>query len=254
MTEAENKSSIPPYVSYRTFINFIESMKGNIPGRIDSSVLTSYAGSVQAQLRSALRFFDFVGQDGVVQDALKAYVEADEDSRKQITSILLRSSYAFLFDNPNFSLSNATPKQFDEMFEQRGAKGDTINKCQSFFTLMAKDAGIALSPRLTSRQPRRPTNGASQSRANTKANARSAHKQNASPTKDDDLPPTQPPSSPPLESTIFKKTFTGATGGVILTLSVQGNLFDIEGSVRDFIFRLRDQMKEFKSEADDQES
>ena len=43
---------VPPYVPYRSFGNFIQSLKQGIPARIDRSVMSNMSGALQSQLTS----------------------------------------------------------------------------------------------------------------------------------------------------------------------------------------------------------
>jgi hypothetical protein len=52
-----SKKHLPPYVSYRTFRNFLERLQQHIPSRIDRSYWGDFlSGSNGIQLMAALRF------------------------------------------------------------------------------------------------------------------------------------------------------------------------------------------------------
>ena len=70
---------------------------------------------------------------------------------------MLTEGYPSLFDG--FDLSTATGAQLQEKFNETGAQGETLNKCLSFFSRMAKDAALPLSPFVRTRRQHRTTNG-----------------------------------------------------------------------------------------------
>ena len=73
----ENATPLPPYISYKTFTNFMDKMKNTtVPPRIDSSVLTNYAGSVARQLVLALKYMGLIQQSGATNDVLKKLVRS----------------------------------------------------------------------------------------------------------------------------------------------------------------------------------
>ena len=51
-------------------------------------------------------------------------------------------------------MTKATPAQINEKFVATGAHGDTLKKCLSFFTALAKDAGVTLPTVLRTRKRR----------------------------------------------------------------------------------------------------
>ena len=57
MTSEKGRKHLPPYVSYRTFYNFIERLQQHMPSRIDRSYWGELlSGSNGTQLMAALRF------------------------------------------------------------------------------------------------------------------------------------------------------------------------------------------------------
>src|SRR5271165_6638743 len=58
--------TVPPYLAYRTFTNYIDGLKANgaPPSRIDRSVLGAFSGGVQTQLISTLRYLAARGASG----------------------------------------------------------------------------------------------------------------------------------------------------------------------------------------------
>src|SRR5579862_1089145 len=87
----------PPYVAYKTFLNFVDSLKKAIPSRIDRSVMHTMAGGTQSHLTHALRSMDLVNEDGFTKESFKRLIVSTEEERKKELSACLRVGYPFLF-------------------------------------------------------------------------------------------------------------------------------------------------------------
>ncbi len=158
MANGQNDKPAPPYLAYRTFSNYLDSLRTNIPHRIDRTVLGNMSGVVQSQLLATLRYLSLIQADGTPTARLEALVGCESEKKKEILHEILRASYPFMF-TPDFVLARATPGQVHERFAAEKVQGDTIRKAVSFFLRAAREAGVALSPHL--RMPRRVTRQAS---------------------------------------------------------------------------------------------
>lgn len=145
--DEQEKKSIPPYLSYKTFRNFTESLKVGIPSRIDKSLMITMSGVVQSQVLAALKFLDLIDASGTPTDKLVRLVNLEGNEKKKVLRDVLHSSYKFIFSN-GFDLAATTSKHLEEQFAKTGTTGDTTRKCFVFFIGMAKDAGINLSPHI----------------------------------------------------------------------------------------------------------
>ena len=154
---ASPEKKLPPYLSYRTFQAFIEGLKGDIPSRIDRSVLSTLSGANQSWLLGALRFLDLTTDDGKPTDRLRRLAEAQGPDRQKRLQEVARGGYPSLFGE-GFHLGTATPRQLEEAFANLGPTGDTIRRCVTFFVGLAKDADLPLSQhiRRASRATRSP--------------------------------------------------------------------------------------------------
>jgi hypothetical protein len=156
MSESEAKTltfssapeAVPPYVPYRSFRNFTDSLKQGIPSRIDRSVMPSMSGALQGQLTTALRYLKLVTAGGHPTPVLPQLVNSEGHERAKVLRGVLLSAYPFLFEREGFDLMGATPKLLEEQFAHAGASGGTIDKCVNFFLAAAKDAELSLSPHL----------------------------------------------------------------------------------------------------------
>lgn len=142
------ETAIPPYVSYRTFINFVNEFRQTVPSRIDRSIMTNVAGSVQAQLKTALRYLGLTDENGRTLETFRNLARSEGETRKEVLRSIIEEGYPFLLRNGTFDLMTTTPAEFTEQFRNQGAKGDTIRKCELFFLNAAKDAGIPFSDRI----------------------------------------------------------------------------------------------------------
>src|SRR5208337_1300571 len=115
MNEKEStKKGIPPYVPYRTFINFLENLKNiGVPQVIDRSIapFKSMSGALQGQVRLALEYLSLINEDGETAEELKHLVNTEEGTeREQALKDVLIPAYSFIFEN-GLNLENATHRQ-----------------------------------------------------------------------------------------------------------------------------------------------
>ncbi len=147
MTTEKGRKHLPPYVSYRTFYNFIERLQQRLPSRIDRSYWGDLlSGSTGTQLMAALRFLNLIDANGKPTEHLKPLVAARGDSRTQLLHAITYDAFSFVCKS-SLDLESATYSQLQEVFHNTFQLTDDVNrKCVKFFIAMAKDAGISLSP------------------------------------------------------------------------------------------------------------
>jgi len=145
-----NRKRTPPYVSYRSFLTLLEELQRGIPARIDRSYWgDKFSGSTGTQLMSALRFMNLVDYDAVPTPRLKEIVDARGINRAEILRKITRESFSFLSSN-TFDPEKATYAQLEEVFNEiYHVDRDVARKCIKFFTELAGDADIHLSPFIT---------------------------------------------------------------------------------------------------------
>lgn len=144
-TKETEKRSLPPYVSYRTFKSFIESLRVAMPGRIDRSLMGTMSGAIQSQVLSSLGYLDLISPKGIPKEKLNRLVNSEGPDRQKVLKEVLSNSYPFMSES-GFDLERATSRQLEEQFAKLGASGDTIRKGVAFFISAAKDAALSLSP------------------------------------------------------------------------------------------------------------
>ena len=73
----KRQKRLPPYVSYRTFYNFLERLQQHMPSRIDRSYWGDLlSGSTGTQLMAALRFLNLIDINGKPTELVRPLVES----------------------------------------------------------------------------------------------------------------------------------------------------------------------------------
>jgi hypothetical protein len=150
VTTEKGRKHLPPYVSYRTFYNFIERLQQHIPSRIDRSYWGELlSGSNGTQLMAALRFLYLIDINGKPMEMLKRLVEAKGEQRTRILHDIADDAYGFVLKS-SLDLGSATYAQLVEVFHNTFQLTDDVSrKCVKFFIALAADAGLKVSPFIT---------------------------------------------------------------------------------------------------------
>jgi hypothetical protein len=157
----EGRKHLPPYVSYRTFRNFIDRLQQRVPSRIDRSYWGDIlSGSSGTQLMAALRFLGLIDANGKPLDRLKSLAAAKGEQRGQFLRKMTSDAFDFVL-NSHLDLESATYAQLQEVFHSTfQITEDVSRKCVKFFIALTSDAGVPLSPFITKRT--RTTSGTKQ--------------------------------------------------------------------------------------------
>ncbi len=161
MVLGKSNRRLPPYVSYRTFQNFLEGLQQQgTPARIDRSYWGErLSGSTGTQLIAALRFLNLTDADGIPTLRLKQMVAARGAQRGEIIKQVTSECYAFILHG-SLDPQSATYAQLEEVFHDNyELAGDVARKCIKFFVGLANDAGIPLSPFVTRKSTTRSSPG-----------------------------------------------------------------------------------------------
>lgn len=152
MLSSSSKKLLPPYVSYRTFLNFLEGLQQTMPARIDRSYWGDrLSGSTGTQLVSALRFLDMIDINGFPTAKLRNLVASKGGQRTELLKQITHESYSFFFLSQVDSQA-ATYAQLEEAFHDNyHIASDVARKCIKFFIGLASDGGMKLSPFVTKR-------------------------------------------------------------------------------------------------------
>lgn len=245
MVDDINRTLVPPYVAFRTFLNLLTRLEEGVPRRIDRSYWGQYyGGTIGTLLMAGLRFLGLVeGQSNIPTEALKRLVdEKESSSRKQLLGELLKAHYAPIFTHIG-DISTATSGLLDEAFRQQyKIRDDTLRKAISFFVHAAQYAEIPVSKHIADKTRTRTASTRSSTRSNGKKSKASSSRSANEPIipLKTDVPYTV---SPQVNGKT--KTITFESGGnVSLTYSV--DLFNMEERDRKFLLRLIDQLRHYE--------
>lgn len=166
----DTKSSTPPYLSYVTFRNTIQSLalEGKLPRQIDRTVLGTMSGAGQKQFLAALRFFGLIDEYGTPDDRLSGLARANDDDWKDYMAVMLKEHYP----NEIEQLDDASPKTLRESFVSsfEGIGSSLVEPGIRFLVTAAKDCSLPVSAHLSKRKAR----AASPPRRRPKKDARQA--------------------------------------------------------------------------------
>jgi hypothetical protein len=152
MVGEHGRKRLPPYISYRTFHNFVEGLQQRMPARIDRSYWGDMlSGSTGTQLMAALRFLELIDENGLPTNRLKPLVTSRGDQRLGVLREIASNSFDFVLGG-ELDPQNATYSQLEEIFSEKFQLTGQLNrKCLRFFIELSNDAGINLSPFITKR-------------------------------------------------------------------------------------------------------
>jgi hypothetical protein len=152
MVNDRGKKSLPPYVSYRTFRNFIDGLQMGMPARIDRSYWGErLSGSTGTQLMTALRFLGLIDNSGMPTTRLRQLVSSRGQQRSEILKQIAHGAFDFLSER-SLDPQIATYSQLEEAFyDKYQVTGDVARKCIKFLISLESDAGVSLSPFITKR-------------------------------------------------------------------------------------------------------
>jgi len=177
----KRRKTLPPYVSYRTFRNFVDGLQQGMPARIDRSYWGDrYSGSNGTQLMTALRFLGLIDSNGIPMTRLTQLVSAKGSQRAEILKHIGYSAFDFLVDR-SLDPQVATYAQLEEAFYNAyNVTGDVARKCIKFFINLESDAGLSLSPHIVKKS--RVTGAARRKRTSIKERARTERNMAIAPT------------------------------------------------------------------------
>ena len=141
------RRQLPPYVSYRSFWNFLDRLRDAVPARIDRSYWgDKFSGSTGTQLMAALRYLGLIDNEGIPTTMLRNLVAARDLQRDELMARIAYDCYPF-FLNGAVDYRTATYAQFEDILHTHfQVNSDVARKCLKFFIDLATDARIPLSP------------------------------------------------------------------------------------------------------------
>ncbi|GEM_PF-7072787 len=143
VSELDTKRNVPPYVSYKTFREFIVALPSGVQEQVDRVVWDSRLGDkTSAQLIAALRFLDLVTMTNEASDALYELASATPEERIQALAVVLQQHYAQVLP----ALAQGSRDDFEAQFARAFCTtGDTTRKCIAFFLHIAMEARLPIS-------------------------------------------------------------------------------------------------------------
>ncbi len=152
MVSNKSRRHLPPYLSYRTFRNFIEGLRKGIPARLDRRYWGErFSGSNGNHLIATLRFLGLIDASGTPTSRLRRLVSAKDEQKTELLKEITTEAYGFLLQG-SFEPQTATYAQLQEVFQDRfQPTSDVSRKCIKFFVALAGDSGIPLSQFISKR-------------------------------------------------------------------------------------------------------
>ncbi len=193
VTEAETEagSSSAPYMAFAGLKNLLERLqRDGVPQVFDGSFFGKQSGSLTAQTRGTLRYFELIDENKQPTPLLRELVQADEQRRVEILRGLAESRLA---DAIALGEANGTQGQLDDVFRNRGLTGATVVKAVAFYLGLAEYTGLPTSPFF--KKGRVPTGNS--------GGARRAPRKKSAPTSPALSPP--PPNAPTVGTVEAKK-------------------------------------------------
>lgn len=149
MENREEKRTPPPYLSWKTFSNYVRSLEQTIPNRIDTSGMVMLSGTNRNLVINALKFLNLIDNAGTPSDKLRGWVNAIKETnleeKKRILREVIEEAYPEFFQGAS-KLEGDTPASFSNRFKAYKLGPDTTRKAETFFIGAAKEAGIKISP------------------------------------------------------------------------------------------------------------
>lgn len=235
MEEEGRSSTVPPYVSFASFLSLLDWLKNDgVPAQLDRSAWDrKFSGSVGSQLMTALRYLKLL--DGETPTSrLEKLASAEEGVRKELLKALLEEAYPTLFGG--FELARATPKMVDEAFSKDGGSANTRRKAVAFFVNVCKFADVPLSSQVRNLARNRPAG------SGTRTRKESNNRQESDSTNGRADASQQPVADQKASQSL--RTLALSSGGS-LTLTLDVNLFDLSRNDREFVMELVDRVQDY---------
>lgn len=224
-----------PYVSFKTFLTALDTLRQGVPDPLDRSVFRNQSGSAQAMLLAAFRGLGAIDEDGHPQPILARLVNPDE--RK----VALREAMDETYPEALALDPAASQKQFDDCFYAYGVKGETHKKAKSFFLQAAHMVGIQLSPHIAGPRAASGDDGAPSANG-VVVKRRRVRKRIRDGGGDGGDGGTDFSAAPKGSS----KTIQLRSGAGVVTLTVSIDPMELEDDERTFVFHLIDKLKKYE--------
>ena len=148
MTLKEMGNQLPPFISYKTFSNFLVSLPYYIPTPIDRSYWGAmYSDRTGIKLMSTMRFLKLIDANSRATTELKVLVPATGAHRAARLRQVAEEAYPFVFKG--LDIRKATYGELQNAFLSTYQMKDSVcRRCIKFFIELSTDADIPLSLQL----------------------------------------------------------------------------------------------------------
>jgi len=142
------KPAAPPYVSFRTFLNFLEWLnEDGVPSRLDRSFWGErLSGATGIQLMGALRFLGLIGDNNRPQPKLE---DMAKNPGERMTIIREHLSKCYASAIQGLDLERASLGELEDRFRIYSIERETLRKALAFFIHAAEYSGMPLSSYIT---------------------------------------------------------------------------------------------------------
>jgi len=228
----EPDKPVAPYLPFRTFLNSLDSLSQGVPPKLDRTLWRGQSGLMQGLIINAYRFFGLaieVEGDAPSEELIK--MTSHPEQRPEVLRGLIEIVYGVILGEHD--LTKMTMKMLEDGFEKSfSVSGTTKQKAITFFLKAAKYSELPLSPYLQSqirnvgtRKKRSPKNDEVQNNESI----------------------TGISTSDTEEQTHGSSRTIELVSGGKLTLTLSVDLFNLQGTDRDFVFGMIDKLQEYET-------
>jgi len=226
----EPSKPMAPYLPFLTFLSSFDALSQGVPPRLDRTLWRNQSGLVQGQIMNAYRFFGLVDtENGDAATEELNNMAKHPEKRAETLQGLLETCYSPVIEGQD--LTKMTMKMLDEAFEKSySVSGATKQKAITFFLKAAKFSELPLSPYLQSQL------------RNVGARKKRATKNGGQVSNGSGDFVVSSVSGPDVGTS---KTVALQSGGT-LTLTLSVNVFELQGTDREFVFGMIDKLQQYE--------
>src|SRR5687768_4858727 len=103
---AEDTKALPPYISFKTIVNLADRLQGDVPPRIDKSVLSYLSSGYRVQVLTTLRTLGFIDEQNVPDGDFQEFI-TEPPLRQQFIERTWRRYYADVFTSMDVAKATA---------------------------------------------------------------------------------------------------------------------------------------------------
>lgn len=224
--EEKTYTFIPPYISFKSFINTVQKIISEKPTYVDDVFLQDIATSIKPRMISALKSFQFIDNNKRVTETLKDFVLEDTRGNKDKLKNILVRSYSSIMQ---IGLDNITSEQLEDELKKYNLSGSTLVRSRGFLLQVAEYVGLPI------RQELKTTN-------NSVTISMETNNLTAK--------PMAMISDQKEDRSSECHTINLKSGGKV-TVDVSIPIFKLSKDDRNFVFEIIDRLKDYEQESED---